>query len=47
MATRPDQMIQQDPFPDTGKVTTAVITGSHPFDVVGFHVFLSIEKVPF
>jgi hypothetical protein len=46
MATRPDQMIQQDPFPDTGKVTTAVITGSHPFDVVGFHnMFHSLPEV--
>lgn len=32
-----DEIIQRDPFPDTSKVLTAVVTGEHPFNVPGFH----------
>ena len=37
MATGRDEMIVQEPFPDKGKVTVAVVTGEHPFNVPGFH----------
>jgi hypothetical protein len=40
MTAGSDEMIQQNPFPDSGKVTAAVVTGDHPFDVVGFHNML-------
>ena len=46
MATRSNEMVQENPFPDTGKVTTAVVTGSHAFDVVSFHnMFRSLPEV--
>jgi len=39
-------MAQQQPFPDTGKITTAVVTGQHPFDVPRFHhLFRSLPDV--
>lgn len=46
MATGWDEMIEQEPFPDVGKITTAVVTGEHPFDVPGFHnLFRSLPEV--
>jgi hypothetical protein len=46
MATALDEMIEQEPFPDTDKVTTAVVTGEHPFNVPGFHnLFRSLPGV--
>lgn len=48
MATGWDEMIKQEPFPDTGKVTTAVVTGEHPFNVTGFHnMFRSLPEVDY
>lgn len=40
MAAGSDKMVQEGRFLDSGKVTAAVVTGDHPFDVVGFHSML-------
>lgn len=32
-----DEVIKREPFPDTSQITTAVVTGEHPFNVPGFH----------
>lgn len=43
-----DEMIQQEAFPDSGKVTMAVVTGEHPFNVTGFHImFRSLPEVDY
>ena len=48
MATGWDEMIVQEPFPDKDKVTVAVVTGEHPFNVPGFHnMFRSLPKVDY
>ena len=48
MATGWDEMIKQEPFPDTGRVTTAVVTGEHPFNVTGFHnMFRSLQEIDY
>jgi len=31
-----DEVMKREPFPDAGKVTTAVVIGEHPFNVPGF-----------
>ena len=41
-----DDLIKREPFPDTGKVTTAVVTGEHPFNVPGFHnLFRTLPEI--
>ena len=41
-----DEIIKRDPFPDTSKVITAVVTGEHPFNVPGFHnLFRSLAEI--
>jgi hypothetical protein len=40
VTTSSDERVQLSPFPDPEKVTVAVVTGSHSFDVVGFHNLL-------
>jgi type 1 glutamine amidotransferase len=41
-----DEVIQRNPFPDTGKVIAAVVSGEHPFNVPGFHnLFRSLPEI--
>jgi len=41
-----DEVIKREPFPDTDKVTTAVVTGEHPFNVPGFlNMFRSLPEI--
>jgi hypothetical protein len=48
MATGFDEMIKQEPFPDPGKTTVAVVTGEHPFNVPGFHnMFRSMSEIDY
>jgi hypothetical protein len=48
MATGYDEVIQEPPFPDTGQVTVAVVTGEHPFNVPGFHrMFRSMPEIDY
>ena len=48
MATGLDEMIKRNPFPNEGKIATAVVTGEHPFDVPGFHnLFRSLPEVDY
>jgi hypothetical protein len=43
-----DEVIQQDPFQNTGQITTAVITGEHPYDVPAFHrLFRSLPQIDY
>ena len=43
-----DEIIKQEPFPDTGQITTAVVTGQHPFNVWGFHnMFRSLPEIDY
>jgi len=48
MANGWNEMIVQEPFPDPDKVTAAVVTGEHPFNVTGFHnMFRSLPKIDY
>ena len=48
MATGWDEVNQLEHFPDANKITTAVITGNHPFNVPGFHHMLrSIDEIDY
>jgi len=41
-----DEVMKREPFPDAGKVITAVVTGEHPFNVPGFHnLFRSLPGI--
>ncbi|MEE8389693.1 MAG: ThuA domain-containing protein [Anaerolineae bacterium] len=48
MPTMSEEIIKWEPFPDTGQITTAVVTGEHPFNVPGFHtLFRSLPDVAY
>ena len=48
MATGWDEISKQEPFLDRGKITTAVVTGEHPFNVPGFHnMFRSMTEIDY
>jgi type 1 glutamine amidotransferase len=48
MATGWDEMIKHEPFPDIEKITTAVVTGEHTFDVPGLHnMFRSMPEIDY
>lgn len=43
-----EEIVKRDPFPDTGRISTAVVTGEHPFNVPGFHnLFRSLPDVDY
>ncbi len=46
MATGMDEVTPHPPFPDTGRIATAVVTGAHPYHVPGFHaLFRSLPDI--
>lgn len=48
MPSMSEEIIKREPFPDTGQITTAVVTGEHPFNVPGFHnLFHSLPEVDY
>jgi hypothetical protein len=48
LAISSDERTTEEPFPDTGKITTAVVTGEHPFDVPGLHnMFRAMPEVDY
>lgn len=48
MADLRDEVIKQNPFPSSGKINTAVVTGEHPFNVPAFHnLFRSFPEVEY
>src|SRR5687768_10522788 len=48
MTTATEEIYRQNPFPNPGKITTAVVTGEHPFNVPAFHnLFRSLPDVDY